>query len=128
MTGVPGRVICQFWVLEVFTACRPGRESGYSYDLGPYHRIRDQKFAGIVLHDTASRLFGADGLQITGAKQPMPVIVGSQFSSSEISLAVLTFERDSSSPWALVPLPASHQSSASAARPETTSSRLRYGG
>jgi hypothetical protein len=38
-------------------------------DPGPYYRIRDhQKAAGIVFVDTASVLFGVEGLQVTDAQ------------------------------------------------------------
>jgi len=50
-------------------ACRRDAGARGFYDLGPYHRIRDhQKAAGIVFQDTASVLFGVEGLQVTDAQ------------------------------------------------------------
>jgi transposase len=43
-----------------------------SYDLGSSDRLQDQqKAAGIVFEDTASALFGVEGLQVTGV-EPAP--------------------------------------------------------
>ena len=50
-------------------ACRRDAEARGLYDLGSYHRIRDQKAAGIVFQDTASVLFGVEGLQVTDADE-----------------------------------------------------------
>ena len=50
-------------------ACRRDAGARGFYDLGPYHRIRDhQEAAGIVFQDTASVLFGVEGLQVTDAQ------------------------------------------------------------
>src|SRR6266446_648638 len=50
-------------------ACRSDQGARGFYDLGPYHRIRDhQKAAGIVFQDTASVLFGVEGLQVIDAQ------------------------------------------------------------
>ena len=47
-------------------ACRRDQGARGFYDLGPYQGIRDhQKAAGIVFQDTASVLFGVEGLQVT---------------------------------------------------------------
>jgi hypothetical protein len=53
----------------VRAACRSDQGARGFYDFGPYHRIRDhQKAAGIVFQDTASVLFGVEGLQVTDAQ------------------------------------------------------------
>jgi hypothetical protein len=50
----------------VRAACRSDQGARGFYDLGPYHRFRViQKAAGIVFQDTASVLFGVEGLQVT---------------------------------------------------------------
>src|SRR5258707_10907791 len=49
-------------------ACCRDQEARGSYDLGSYQGLQDhQKAAGIVFHDTASVLFGVEGLQVTDA-------------------------------------------------------------
>jgi transposase len=53
-------------------ACRRNAGARGSYDLGSSDRLQDQqKAAGIVFEDTASALFGVEGLQVTGA-EPAP--------------------------------------------------------
>src|SRR5262249_27105505 len=54
---------------EKGSACRRDTGARGPYDLGPYHRIRDQKAAGIMFQDTASLLFGVAGLQVTDADE-----------------------------------------------------------
>src|SRR5258708_20433984 len=52
----------------VRAACCRDQEARGSYDLGSYQGLQDhQKAAGIVFHDTASVLFGVEGLQVTDA-------------------------------------------------------------
>jgi transposase len=47
-------------------ACRRDRGARGSYDLGSCERLQDQQeAAGIVFDDTASALFGMEGLQVT---------------------------------------------------------------
>jgi hypothetical protein len=53
-------------------ACRRAAGARGSYDLGSSDRLQDQqKAAGIVFEDTASALFGVEGLQVTGV-EPAP--------------------------------------------------------
>ena len=53
-------------------ACRRDQGARGSYDLGSSDRLQDQqKAAGIVFEDTASALFGVEGLQVTGV-EPAP--------------------------------------------------------
>ena len=50
-------------------ACRRDAGARGSYDLGSSDRLNDQqKAAGIVFEDTASALFGVEGLQVTGVE------------------------------------------------------------
>jgi transposase len=50
-------------------ACRRDAGARGSYDLGSSDRLQDQqKAAGIVFEDTASALFGVEGLQVTGVE------------------------------------------------------------
>lgn len=50
-------------------ACRRDAGARGSYDLGSSDRLQDQqKAAGIVFEDTASVLFGVEGLQVTGVE------------------------------------------------------------
>jgi transposase len=46
-------------------ACRGDEEARGSYDLGSYQDIKHQEAAGIVFYDTASALFGVEGLRVT---------------------------------------------------------------
>jgi hypothetical protein len=40
-----------------------------SYDLAPYQRLQDhQEAAGVMIQDTASALFGVEGLQVIDAQ------------------------------------------------------------
>jgi hypothetical protein len=49
-------------------ACRRELGARGSYDLGSYQGLQDhQKAAGIVVQDTASVLFGVEGLQVVDA-------------------------------------------------------------
>ena len=49
-------------------ACHADEGARGSYDLGSSYRLQDhQKAAGIVFQDTASVLFGVEGLQVTDA-------------------------------------------------------------
>ena len=52
----------------MFAARRRDTEARGSYDLGPYQDQDHQKAAGIVFQDTASVLFGVEGLQVTDAQ------------------------------------------------------------
>ena len=69
LPGVPGPASCPVRVIWRGAACRRDAGARGFYDLGSYHRIRDhQKAAGIVFQDTASVLFGVEGLQVTDAQ------------------------------------------------------------
>ncbi|SRR5579875_981769 len=46
-------------------ACRGDEKARGSYDLGSYQDIKNQEAAGIVFYDTASVLFGVEGLRVT---------------------------------------------------------------
>jgi len=53
---------------DAVAACRrDGKPAAFTIS-GLTTGIRDQKAAGIVFEDTASALFGVDGLQITGVQ------------------------------------------------------------
>ena len=54
---------------DAVAACRRDQGARGSYDLGSSDRLQDQqKAAGIVFEDTASALFGVEGLQVTGVE------------------------------------------------------------
>ena len=59
----------RFLVSCELRACRRDAGARGSYDLGSSDRLNDQqKAAGIVFEDTASALFGVEGLQVTGVE------------------------------------------------------------
>jgi hypothetical protein len=56
-------------VSGMLLTCRRDAGACDSYDLGSSDRLQDQqKAAGIVFEDTASALFGVEGLQVTGVE------------------------------------------------------------
>ena len=68
LLSVPGRS-SPAGVIYGVTGVSPWPGARGSYDLGSSDRLQDQqKAAGIVFEDTASALFGVEGLQVTGVE------------------------------------------------------------